>query len=107
MATKTNGNIINAMLRMFVISIPLFWLPVIGALSAGIVGGKKAGSPGRAMIAVILPAILLGGGLLAFSSNLSGLPIVRVVSGLRGLSFAMFNIGPLMIGAIIGGVLSK
>jgi len=33
--------------------------------------------------------------------------VVGVLAGLGGLSLALVNIGPLLLGAIIGGVLSK
>jgi len=38
----------------------LFWLPVFGPLIGGAVGGWKAGSPKRALVAVFLPGVLLG-----------------------------------------------
>ena len=42
------------------LSLLLFWMPIVGPLVAGLVGGKKAGSVKRAVIAVFLPALLLG-----------------------------------------------
>ena len=44
MSTDQNGSIVGAMFWMFLISLLLFWLPVIGPLLAGVVGGKKAGA---------------------------------------------------------------
>ena len=40
MSTVKKGSIGSAMLWMFVISILLFWLPVLGGLIAGFVGGR-------------------------------------------------------------------
>lgn len=66
---------------MLVISILLFWIPSIGPLIAGIVGGKKSGGVGNAIIAALLPAILLGGLLFLFGSALTGAPLIGFVAG--------------------------
>ncbi len=106
MANNVKPSLTIAMLWMLFISTLLFWLPVIGPLVAGVVGGKKAGSVGRAVLAVFLPAIIVGGGFFALASVLSGMPVLGMVAGLGGLTLALMNVGPLLIGAIIGGVLS-
>jgi hypothetical protein len=107
MTIETKGSISSAIFWMLLISILLFWLPVIGPLIAGIVGGKKAGGVVAAIMAVFLPAIIVGGGLFALASILSTLPLIGVVAGLGGLFLALINVGPLLIGAIVGGVLVK
>lgn len=108
MPTKVGyGGIISAMFWMFIISMFLFWIPVFGPLLAGIVGGKKAGSLSNAMIAVIFPLIILGGGLFIWASIASGLSMVRIMTGLNGLSFVLLIIGPLLIGSVWGGLLNK
>ncbi|MCK5478901.1 MAG: hypothetical protein KAI44_08295 [Methylococcales bacterium] len=107
MATENKGSITIAILWMLFISVLLFWLPVIGPLIAGLVGGNKAGGVGSAIIAVFLPALIVGGGLFALASIISGLPLIGAVAGLGGLALALLNVGPMLIGAIIGGVLSK
>ncbi len=106
MEKNNKGSLNKAILWMLFLSVLLFWLPVIGPLIAGIVGGKKAGAVGRAIMAVFLPAIIVGGGFFALASVLSGMPVLGVVAGLGGLTLALMNVGPLLIGAIIGGVLS-
>jgi hypothetical protein len=100
------GSILAAILWMFFISLLLFWLPGIGPLIAGIVGGKVAGGVGRAIIAVFLPAILFGIFLFFAASVMTGLPIVGIVAGAGGLVYASSHVGSLLIGAIIGGVLA-
>lgn len=45
------GSVMSAMGWMIGLSAVLFWLPVIGSLIAGYVGGRKAGSWGRALAA--------------------------------------------------------
>jgi len=91
---------------MFVISILLFWLSGLGPLIAGIVGGKKAGGILNAIIAVFLPAIVLGICLLVFTSALTGAPIIGFVAGAGSFILVISNVGPLLIGAIIGGILN-
>ena len=51
MNESNHGSIISAVLWMLLISVLLFWLPFIGPLIAGFVGGKKAGGyPGLSAI---------------------------------------------------------
>lgn len=39
----------------FVLSLLLWWLPIFGQIIAGYVGGRKAGSPNKGMLAALLP----------------------------------------------------
>jgi hypothetical protein len=100
------GSIVAGALWMFLISLRLVWLPVLGPLIAGLVGGKKAGGVGAAIAAVFLPAVFVGI-LLFVLFTAVGLPLVGVLTG--GIAFvtvAATMIGPLLIGAIIGGALA-
>ena len=91
---------------MFVISLLLFWLPFFGPLIAGFVGGKKAGGVGSAIGAVFLPALILGVFLFVLGT-VSGLPVVGAVTGATAfLVVALGAVGPLLVGAIIGGALA-
>ena len=56
---KSGGSILLGMIWMFVISVLLIWLPGLGPLIAGIVGGKVAGSVGNGLMAALLPGVLL------------------------------------------------
>lgn len=107
MENKTPSSMTKAILWMLLISVLLFWLPFFGPLIAGVVGGKKAGGIGKAIIAVFLPAVIVGASFFALASVLSGIPVIGMVAGLGGVTLALINVGPLLIGAIIGGVLSK
>ena len=106
MAGEKRGSIFGGIIWMFVISLLLFWLPVVGPLIAGFVGGKKAGGVGSAIICVFLPGIVFGITLFLLAGSLSGLPIIGAVAGLGGLALSLAHIGPLLIGAIIGSVLA-
>ena len=105
MANQKKGIILAGIFWMFLISILLFWLPGFGPLIAGIVGGKKAGGLINAIIAVFLPAIILGIMLFVFGSALTSAPIIGFVAGAGSFILVISNVGPLLIGAIIGGIL--
>ena len=105
MANPKKGSILSGIFWMFLISILLFWLPGLGPLIAGIVGGKKAGSLLNAIIAVFLPIIILGLMLFVFGSALTGAPIIGFVAGAGSFILVISSVGPLLIGAIIGGIL--
>ncbi len=92
---------------MFVISLLLFWLPVIGPLIAGIVGGKKSGGVGPAIAAVFLPIVVLGAALTFFASALTGIPLLGAVLGLGAAAILVTHVGPLLLGAIIGGLMAS
>jgi hypothetical protein len=92
------------MIWMFVLSILLFWLPVVGPLIAGFVGGRKAGSLGNAVLAALLPGIVVSVGLFFLASLLTGIPVLGAIAGAGGLVLAFAHIGPLLLGAIVGAV---
>lgn len=103
---KENGSVVAGMVWMLIISMLLFWLPVAGPLIAGYVGGKKSGGVGGAILAVFLPGILVGGCLFLVAASLLGLPLIGAVAGLGGASLALGHVGPLLVGAIIGGAMA-
>lgn len=103
---EPRGSVVAGMIWMAIISILLFWLPVFGPLIAGIVGGKKAGGVWNGIVAVFLPALLLAGLLFAFGSALTGLPVLGMLAGMGVFVLIIAGIGPLLVGAIIGGALA-
>lgn len=100
------GSILGAIFWMIVVSILLFWLPAFGPLIAGIVGGKIAGGVLRGMGAVVLPAIVLGAGIFASATVLTGVPVIGAVAGLGVAALLGIQLLPLLIGAVIGGLLA-
>jgi hypothetical protein len=44
---------------ILMISLMLYWLPLVGQMIGGFIGGRRAGSPLRAIIAALLPVIVL------------------------------------------------
>lgn len=106
MSSGKEGSIVSAIFWMFLISLLLFWLPVVGPLVAGIVGGKKAGGVGKAIAAVLLPGVFLGFLLFSLATTISGLPLIGAIAGAGGFILTLSHIGPLLIGAVIGGALA-
>lgn len=100
------GGALRGALWMLLILALLFWLPVFGPLLAGAVGGKKAGGVGRALLAVFLPCVALAVFLSFFSAGLTGLPLFGALLGMGLLAMLLANLGPLLVGAIIGGLLA-
>ncbi len=104
---KREPSALRGMLWMLLISVLLFWLPFFGPLIAGFVGGKKAGTVGSAILAVFLPAIVIFVLLFFFGTALSGIPGLGLIAGMSGFVLALTGIGPLLIGAIIGGAMAE
>ncbi len=103
MANNKQGSILAAMVWMFIISLLLFWLPVIGPLIAGFVGGRKAGGVGSAVIAVFLPGIIFAVALFLMAASIVGIPLIGFVAGAGGIALSLVHVGPLLVGAILGG----
>ena len=98
------GSVGSAIVWMFLLSILLFWLPVVGPFIAGFVGGRKAGGVGDAILAVFLPAVIFGVALFLAASLLTGVPIFGLIAGAGGAILALAHVGPLLLGAIIGAI---
>lgn len=96
------GSVASAAVWMFVLSILLFWIPILGPLIAGFFGGRKAGSVGNAILAALLPAIVMGAAFFLLASVLTGLPLIGFLAGAGGFAIALAHVVPLLLGAIIG-----
>jgi hypothetical protein len=106
MVATTEGNIIVGMIWMLVISLLLIWLPALGPLIAGIVGGKLAGGVGPGLLAALLPGLLLAIFLLFFGTVFTGLPVVGALIAGGSMLLYLLYIPILLIGALIGGLLA-
>jgi hypothetical protein len=105
-ASQRRGSVSSGMTWMFLISLLLFWLPVVGPFIAGVVGGKKSGSVGAALLAVFLPVVVTGVALTLLGSALTGIPLLGAIIGLGVSAVLLLHVGPLVLGAIIGGLLA-
>lgn len=63
-------SILSASKYILFISLMLYWLPIIGQMISGFVGGRRAGSPAKAIIAALLPLLVLFSISQAISSGL-------------------------------------
>lgn len=103
---EDKGSILLGMIWMFVISLLLIWLPALGPLIAGIVGGKTAGGVFRGFAAALLPGVLLAIFLFLFGSAFTGLPVIGAVLAGSSILLYLIYIPVLLIGALIGGLLA-
>ena len=103
---RVKGDVVAGTLWMLVLSLLLCWLPFFGPLIAGFVGGKKSGGVGPAITAVFLPAVVLG--IVFFIlGTATGIPLLGIVTGgTVFLLLAAAAVGPLLIGAVIGGAMA-
>ena len=106
MPQEEKGSVFMGMIWMAIISLLLFWLPAIGPLIAGIVGGKVAGGVGPGLLAALLPGLILAGFLFFAGTFLSGVPLVGAIAAMGIMVLILINIIPLLIGALIGGLLA-
>ncbi len=102
--SQRKGSIGSAILWMFILSILLFWLPIIGPLIAGFVGGRKAGTVGDAILAVIIPGVCFGVALFLLATILTGVPLFGFIAGAGGAFLVLAHVGSLLIGAIVGAL---
>ncbi len=100
------GSVSRGVLWMSGLSLVLWWVPIFGPFVAGYVGGAKAGTVGKAFVAAILPGVLLTIAVSLLSSALSGLPLVGFLAGFGTLILIVGNIGPMLIGALLGGFMA-
>ena len=94
------------MVWMFVLSLLLFWLPLLGMFIAGLVGGRKAGGVGTAILAVLLPGLVVAGLMFFLATALTGMPLLGAIAGFGTGVLIVANVGPLLAGAVVGGLLA-
>lgn len=97
------GSLVAGVLWMSGLALLLFWLPLVGPFIAGYVGGRKAGDLWRAVAAALLPGLLLTLSISYFFTALSGVPLVGFLAGFGIMILIVGNIGPMLLGAILGG----
>lgn len=108
MTERHPGSLTAAINWMGGLTLLLFWLPVAGPLIAGFVGGVKAGTIGRAMAAVFVPAIGLAIMVMAAVAYLADwVWFWGVIAGIGTAALMLLNIGPLLLGALLGGIAAR
>ncbi len=91
---------------MLVLSVLLFWIPVIGPLVAGFVGGRIARTSGKAFAASLMPAIVLGI-VVAVVLAAFELPLIGTVAGIGVFIAVLVEDIPMIAGALIGAALTE
>jgi len=99
------SSIVAASLWMLVITLLLFWLPFLGPLLGGIVGGRKAGGVVRAILASLVPAFITAALLFVLATALTAMPLIGVVAASGGFVLVAAQVGPMILGAILGGLM--
>ncbi len=103
---QPQASFLKATLWMVGLSILLFWLPIIGPVVAGAVGGYVAGTLGRAVLASLMPAVLLTVLILGVSAAFD-LPLVGALAGGAIGLVILFGDVPLVLAAIVGAIVSR
>jgi hypothetical protein len=106
-ALSPRRRLVAAMNWMGGLSLLLFWLPVVGPLVAGLVGGHKAGTVSRAVAAVFLPAVLTGLLAAAGIAYLTRTWFWSLLAGIGGVWVSLLNFVPLLAGAVLGGLVAQ
>ena len=99
------GIIVGAM-WMVVLSLALFFIPGINGLIAGFVGGYWVGSLGRAMVAAILPALIVAAGLWVLLAAV-GMPILGLFAGAAVTVLIVLAELGLFLGAAVGAIVHQ
>ena len=105
MADRGDTSLVVSALWMLVISMLLFFLPALNGLIGGAVGGFKAGSVKRGLIAALLPAIAAGIGIWVLLAIFDA-PIIGFLSGLAFGVWALISSIGLLVGAMVGGAMA-
>jgi hypothetical protein len=101
---RRSGSVGRAFLWMTVLSILMFWLPVFGPFIAGLVGGSRAGGVGNALLAALLPAVIVGG-LIALAGIVASAPILGALFATIGVAVIAAHSAGLLAGALIGAAI--
>jgi hypothetical protein len=100
-----NRGVWPAWLWMFILALLLGWLPFIGPAVAGFVGGLQAGEVGSALVAAIIPSLIVAGLVFLFGSVLA-LPVIGALVGAGVFMVLLLGTIPLLLGAWLGGMMA-
>jgi hypothetical protein len=103
---RERSSVVAGSAWMVGITLLLFFLPLLNGVIGGFIGGYKVGGVRRAMLAAILPAIIVAVGLWIIFA-IGEAPVWGVLAGLTGATLvALADLG-IFVGAAIGGALSN
>lgn len=98
--------VLPAALWMVALGLLLGWLPFVGPAIAGFVGGLQAGGIGAAILASIIPSLLVAGAILLISA-LFDIAWLGALLGIGVFMVLVFGSLPLIGGAWVGGAVSE
>lgn len=96
------GSLVQGGIWMLILAVLLSWVPLLGPLVAGFVGGRMIGEEKRALGVALVPAILLAV-VLALVLTAFELPVLGAVAGFGALIVVAVQELPLLVGAWFGG----
>ena len=102
----SNRGVWPAWLWMFILALLLGWLPFIGPAIAGFVGGLQAGDVRSALVAAIIPSLIVGA-IIFVLGTLIGVPIIAALVGAGIFMVLILGTLPLLLGAWIGGYMAE
>lgn len=104
--TADGGSLLRAGTLMAVLAILLSWLPLLGPLVAGGIGGREAGTPTRAIAVALLPAVLLAV-LVGWILTAFELPVLGAIAGVGVFIAVVVQLAPLLLGAWFGASMTQ
>jgi len=106
MADAHHSSLLSSATWMLVISLLLFFVPAVNGLIGGLVGGYKAGTIGRGVVASLLPAMALGIILWVLLSLFEVPVILGALGGLLFGAYVVVSSLSMVIGAFLGGLIA-
>jgi hypothetical protein len=103
----SRSSVVGASVWMVLITVVLFFAPVINGLVGGLVGGYRAGAVGRALLAALLPAVVIGALVWLLVAVLVDAPGWGLVAGVGGTALVALSELSLFLGAAIGGLFGR
>lgn len=100
--TSRQGSVVQGGLWMLILAVLLSWLPILGPLLAGFIGGRMIGGERRALGVALLPAVLMAVVLWIVLAAFE-LPVLGAVAGFGVLVVIAIQELPLLAGAWFGG----
>ena len=102
----SNRGVWPAWLIMFVLSLLLGWIPFVGPAVAGFVGGMQAGTTGSALVAAIVPSLLVTA-IVWLLGVVLDLAIIATLLGIGLFMVLLVGTIPLLLGAWVGGYMAE
>lgn len=101
-SSQHRGATVQGGVWMLILAVLLSWLPILGPLVAGFVGGRMIADEKRALGVALIPAVVLAVVLWAILAAFD-LPVLGAIAGFGALVVIAVQELPLLAGAWFGG----